>query len=144
MKKRVMLAMAIVMLLGSVKAMASAYDENQRTKTEASEEDSIMSSDDMLMNDAMIENQISKTQTAEAELAKAEKLGEIREKIMVLAEKSKFLDEVKVGSQTVSRGQALFAAEADYTSLENKFDMKHAKDVSSILDASIQSLPKSK
>ncbi|QLY25856.1 hypothetical protein [Bdellovibrio sp. KM01] len=144
MKKRVMLAMAIIMVLGSVKAMASAYDENQRTKTEASEEDSIMSSDEMLTNDAMIENQISKIQTAEAEMAKAEKLGEIREKIMVLAEKSKFLDEVKVGNQTVSRGQALFAAEADYTSLQNKFDMKHAKDVSSILDASIKSLPKSK
>lgn len=145
MKKRVMLAMAIIMVLGSVKAMASSIDmEMAEGKWNAAEENQIMASDEMLSNDAMIENQLSKTTTAEEDAAQVKMMDTIREQIMTLAEKSKFLDEVKVGDQTVSRGQALFAAEADFSSLQSKFDMKHAKSVSKILDGSIKSLPKSK
>jgi hypothetical protein len=133
MKKRVMLAMAIVMLLGSVKAMAET--------------------DEMLTNDAMIENALTKSETAEANAAdkaaeakraEIEMLVKIRSQIIELKASTKDFDEVKVGSETVSAGQALFAAEADYSSLISKFDMKHAKSVSKILADSIKSLPKSK
>ncbi len=133
MKKRVMLAMAIVMMLGSVKAMAEV--------------------DERLTNDAMIANDLSKSETAEANAAEKaaeakrseiEMLVKIRSQIDELNKRTDDFDEVKVGSETVSAGQALFAAEADYSSLISKYDKKHAKEVSKILENSLNSLPTSK
>lgn len=120
MKKRIMLAMAVIMVLGSVKAA--------------------MASDERLTDETMIENDLSKVDTAEEEMM----LKQIREKITQLDEKTQDFDEVKVGNSIVSAGQAIFAANADHDKLSKSFDRAAALEVSKILDDSLKSLEKHK
>ncbi|WP_413583328.1 hypothetical protein [Bdellovibrio sp. HCB288] len=133
MKKRVMLVMAIVMVLGSVKAMATSADlEMAEGKWAAAEEN-------MAAEDIMNEIAIGKTEAAEEDMLRAKALDKIRDQITTLKERGSELDEVRVGKEIVSRGQAIFAAEADLAVLTKKFDKKYADDVSRILEISIQS-----
>ncbi|WP_413586206.1 hypothetical protein [Bdellovibrio sp. HCB274] len=141
MKKRVMLAMAIIMVLGSVKAMASSMEmEMAEGKWAAAAENLAVSSDEMVSDDIMSGMAIDKTIAAEADMVRTDMLTTIREKIIVLKENSQSFDEVRVGKEVVSRDQALFAAEADLAALTKKFDKKSAEQVIKILEASIASL----
>lgn len=103
MKKRVMLAMAIIMLLGSVKAMASSvYEENQITKTEAAEAD------------------LKQTESIKL-------MSEIREQIEFLQGKTSSYQEVRIGNDTLSAGQVLSHAKDLELNLQYSFDRKVAE-----------------
>ncbi|WP_413576779.1 hypothetical protein ACLVWU_01890 [Bdellovibrio sp. HCB290] len=140
MKKRVMLVMAVIMVLGSVKAMAISEDEmameTKHLQTEFSDEE-IVSPVRVSSEDAMDENAITKTLAAEEDMIRVKSLEQIREKIMRLKEQGSELDEVRVGKEVVSRGHAVFAAEADLAALTKRFNKKSADEVSRILDASL-------
>jgi hypothetical protein len=141
-----MLAMAIVMLLGSVKAMAmSAQDENQITKTQASEEE-------MMMNDPDTQylaiNAATKIEANMADLGgqssvenKRIALDELRGQIMTLKEKAPSLEAVVViNGKTRSAGQALSKAELIMKSLEVSFSEEKARILAKDLNEAITSV----
>ncbi|UYL10188.1 hypothetical protein B9G69_006300 [Bdellovibrio sp. SKB1291214] len=146
MKKRVMLAMAIIMLLGSVKAMAmSAQDENVINKTHASEEDMMMNDPDtqyLAINAATkIEANMADLGGKSAVENKSIALNELRTQIMMLKEKAPSLEAVVViNGKTRSAGQALSQAELIIKGLETNFSEDKARILAKDLNDAITSV----
>ncbi|WP_413559683.1 hypothetical protein [Bdellovibrio sp. HCB209] len=118
MKKKVMLALAVIMVLGSVKAMASdSYYESRE----------------------YIDNAISKSETSEENLA-ASLMNKIEGQILTLKSSGLPMDRVSNASESLSLGQAISKAELIADELRQNFDASKAQRLSIELDQEIASL----
>jgi hypothetical protein len=121
MKKKIMLALAVIMVLGSVKAMAATADSEA----------------DGTCEECMVENTLGKIAAAEEDM----QLVTIRAQIVHLKENTQAMDEVRLGTgETLSAGQLITIAEKQYVSLNQRFDEKKAAQLNKELATAIKSL----
>ncbi|WP_413291741.1 hypothetical protein ACLSU7_10005 [Bdellovibrio sp. HCB185ZH] len=118
MKKKAMLALAIIMVLGSVKAMA---------------EDSFYESDEY------VSNTITKTYASEDDVIAVAMLDKISSQISILKSRGQTMDRVD-SSESLSLGQAISKAESISLELRQHFDLSTAKQLSKELAQQIKSL----
>lgn len=139
MKKKIVLAMAVIMVLGSVKAMAEEYSfedlENQRTKIEAAEE--MNARLDAEENEFETLNQLTKTYAAEADWKARQNADPVKEISKEIKGKISKIRSLKDKEQPALAGK-IDATSADATSRCNQFvkanDLRSLQDLSSKLD----------
>ncbi|MBO9666364.1 MAG: hypothetical protein J7501_06075 [Bdellovibrio sp.] len=120
MKKKIMLALAFIMVLGSVKAMAA-------TAVEADDN----------CDECMMENTLGKIAAAEEDM----QLVTIRAQIVHLKENTLASDSVRLATgEKLSAGQLITIAEQQYNSLNQRFDDKKAAQLNKELASAIKSL----